>query len=197
MSDEYLLWVDVETTGLDYNKDSLLEVAAVITNLDASIEYGEFHRTLYYTEQQATLLREGAVEFVRDMHDKTGLWNRLPVGEKWFYVDADFKEFICATAPGERQMRLAGNSVRLDLNFIEANLFTTYGYLHYRSVDVSALAYVMDKCWGLVDGYYQKEKTHAALADIRESIAEYRWLHSRVEQLLEIEREYNLLKEVT
>jgi oligoribonuclease len=183
MSDEYLVWVDVETSGLDANNDFLLEVAAIITNLDATVEYGEFHRTLYYGAPSASWIRDCSNTFVRDMHDKTGLWDRLPDGDQAYVVDQDLLEFISTMVPEPRKARLAGNSVRLDLNFIAANLPLSYAHLHYRSVDVSALAYVMADCWGVVDGYFEKKKSHAALDDIRESIDEYKWLHAQVKEL--------------
>lgn len=184
---EYLLWVDVETTGLGAHAEYLLEVAAVITNLDATVEYGEFHRVIKYPREVVNAIRSVTDDFVVNMHDQTGLWDRLPDGQNIVEVDRDFLEFIKTTVPEPRKARLAGNSVRLDLNFLEEKLPHTYAHLHYRSVDVSALAYVMADCWGVVPGYFEKKKTHAALEDIRESIAEYKWLHTRAKNLLETE----------
>lgn len=177
---EYILWLDCETTGLDARFDHLLEVAAVLTNLDATEEYGVYQNTIFHSELESELIRRGAVDIVRDMHDKTGLWNRLPEGENVAVVDRELREFIAGVSPEPRKTRLAGNSVRLDLNFLEANLPETYNHLHYRSIDVSALAYTLDACWGVVDGYFEKEEKHTAIDDIRESIAEFRWLKSQV-----------------
>lgn len=177
---ELLVWTDVETTGLDHNNDYLLEVASVVTNLDATEEYGEFHRVVYYDYDEAAWLRDNANEFVREMHDKTGLWDRLPVGQVKEFVDLDFLDFIRKFAPEPRQARLAGNSVRLDLDFIEVNLPSTYRHLHYRSVDVSALAYTMVDCWGIVPSHMEKRKTHSAIDDIRESIEEFKYLKTFV-----------------
>lgn len=192
MSDEYLVWVDVETTGLNPRTDHLLEIAVIITNLDASLNFGKFRRTIFHPKWLAKAMRAEAVKFVRDMHDKTGLWDRLPQGENMATVDEELLEFIKDVVPEPRKARLAGNSVRLDLNFLEECLRQTYAHLHYRSVDVSALAYVMADCWGVVDGHFEKKKTHDAMDDIEESIAEYKWLQTRAKDLLKTKWIYTI-----
>ena len=190
---EYILWADVETTGLDYHRDNLLEIAAVVTNKSATEEYGTFESVIYYSEFEAKIIRTRAVDFVRNMHDNTGLWDRLPEGENISSVDLGLYDFIFSLSPEPRKTRLAGNSVRLDLNFMEENLPVTYSHLHYRSIDVSALAYTLSDCWGVVDGYFRKEKKHTAIDDIRESIAEYRWLKAQLDTIAEKAWRYDSL----
>lgn len=178
---EILLWVDVETTGLDCHQDYLLQVAAIPTDLDGNMLGGEYESVLYYPESLVDVIKTmHTVEYVREMHNKTGLWDRLPQGKKHKVVDQELLDFIKQYAPEPRQARLAGNSVRLDLNFLEVDLPYSYAHLHYRSVDVSALAYVMADCWKIAPGYFEKKKTHNALDDIKESIAEYRWLRTHI-----------------
>jgi oligoribonuclease len=113
------------------------------------------------------------------MHENTGLWARLATGTPREQVDAELLAFFKTCAPEPKQARLAGNSIRLDMNFLEAYAPGAYAHLHYRTVDVSALAYLFEK-WGLVEGHYKKAGTHEALSDIRESLAEYRWLRTAV-----------------
>lgn len=186
--DEMLAWVDVETNGLTPWVDGqyLLQVAAIMTDLAGNEVSGEFQQTIRLGLDEQADAWQHAVPFVRDMHSRTGLWDKVLVGTPKDEVEASLLEFFAASAPRPQQARLAGNSVRLDLNFLETKLPGAYGHLHYRSVDVSAIAYVM-QAWGVVDGYYPKAKQHEALADIRESLAEYRWLRQVAKEKLGID----------
>lgn len=177
MADEMILWTDTETTGLTpWEGHKLLQVAAVITDTDLNVVSDEFERVVFYDQDEAARLRDAvAGDFVREMHSKTGLWDRLPDGTPIGQVDDELFAFVSEFAPQPKQARLAGNSIRLDLNFSEFGLPRTYAHLHYRSIDVSALAYVTET-WGLTPGHFEKKKSHDALDDIRESIAELRWI---------------------
>lgn len=168
-----LLWVDVETTGLTPDTAALLQVAAIITDTEGKQLVDPFMAVVQHFNSAE--LRASAVPFVQEMHDATGLWDRLEGGMPMAEVDLRLQTYLSAHAPNKRQARLAGNSVRLDLNFLEAFLPNTYGQLHYRSVDVSALAYTLAE-WGEVPGYYEKKKTHDALDDIRKSLEEFLFL---------------------
>lgn len=222
--EEVLLWVDVETTGLSPQYSHLLQVAAIVTDLEGNELAAPFNRVVHYERatdfplSECRDLREfclmaepnrdlgldlygdfrsgrkaptvetlyaEANNFVRDMHDKTNLWERLHGDDALPLeaVDAELYAYVKLYAPHEQQARLAGNSVRLDLNFLEAFLPETYSHLHYRSVDVSALAYVLVDAWGFVEKDFDKKKTHDALDDIRESLAEFKYFKARLEEL--------------
>lgn len=173
---EILLWVDVETTGLNPIDSELLQVAAIVTDLQGNVISPEFNKVIHFNEFDARRLRANAVSFVQEMHDKTNLWERLTSqGVQLGLVDNELEAFIKTFELDGVKPRLAGNSVRLDLNFLEAFLPKSYARVHYRSVDVSALDYAL-KAWGVVEGEYVKEATHDALDDIRESIAQYKWV---------------------
>lgn len=169
-----LLWLDLETTGLDATKDKLLQVAALVTDAKGNLlTERSFERVVRYDNPKE--IRDMAVEFVQDMHDSTGLWAELPQGDSLESIDTELLAFMKEFAPEVKQIRLAGNSVRLDLNFMEAYLPESYGHIHYRSVDVSALHFALS-AWELADEFFPKAKTHSAIDDIKESLAEYRWL---------------------
>ncbi len=173
---ELLAWVDVETTGLDPTEGLLLQVACILTDLEGNIISEPYEAVIHQDRDEAMNLSN---DYVKEMHATTGLWDKLATGEAPTVVDHAILEGLMLFAPEPRSIRLAGNSVRLDLNFLERNLPKTYAHLHYRSVDVTALAYAL-QAWGVVDGKFEKRKTHDALEDIRESIAEYRWLRAEV-----------------
>lgn len=171
-----LAWIDVETTGLDAAADQLLEVACILTDTNL-VQLAKPYQAVVRHENPASL-RTRVDEVVRDMHDRTGLWDRLPGGTPLEQVDADLLAYISAVAPQPRQARVAGNSIRLDLNFLEAKLPRSYRHLHYRSVDVSAVALLAREWWQVPT--VGKQMDHSALADIRESLEELRRLRREI-----------------
>lgn len=176
---DMLLWLDLETTGLDpYNLDRLLEVAAIGTDLDLNEVADPFEAVVRYGPETARALREEvAGDFVRAMHDKTGLWDRLPGGAPLSEVDSGLLEYTRSFAPEPKQARLAGSSVSgVDVPFTTRFLPNTKGHLHYRVVDVSSEAFVAAEITRTAPGYFEKKRSHRAIDDIRESLDELRWL---------------------
>lgn len=179
---ELLLWCDVETTGLDPNKEQLLEVSGFITDTNGNKLSKEFYESLIFHDNAAEL-RANAIPYVQRMHDKSGMWDKLETGTPLPIVDTEFSEYVSRFKDENNVIRLAGNSIRLDLNFIEKFLPKTYSHLHYRSVDVSALKFAL-KEWGFVNGDYVKQDNHTAYADIMESLGEYLWLKEQLRSKL-------------
>lgn len=174
MSNEHLIaWIDVETDGLKAQENSLLEIACLVTDPQLNIldEKG-FESVILYSPDRAEEMRKNATPFVREMHDKTGLWEKLPFGEPLSRVDYDLHSYLRDFSYQPRMMRLGGNSVRLDLNFVEEFLPNTYSHLHYRFIDVTTVTTLMD-WWGNPVRDF-KDKEHSAMSDIRESIEELR-----------------------
>lgn len=173
-----LVWLDIETDGLD-PKGNLLQVACILTDLQGNEVAEPFERVVAYDAETAALIRLGASDFVRDMHDTTGLWDRLssadakPLAE----VERDTLDYIKSHAPEARQGQFAGNSVRFDMNWAEVHLPDVYAHLHYRNIDITAVWTTMER-FGLVSGdgpEFIGEK-HNAVDDIRHAVNCYRWL---------------------
>lgn len=176
---ERLIWIDVETTGVDaFDKDELLEVACLITDSELNIldEVG-YHAVIKYSDLQVSTMKLLTNDFVRDMHKKTGLWDKLTSGKPVRTVDSELLDYIKSFVPDARKARIAGNSITLDRNFLQANLPQSFNHLSYRSYDVSTIA-GLTAMWYEDEGY-TKKKTHAAMDDIRESIEELRYLRER------------------
>lgn len=173
-----LAWVDVETSGLVAHREHLLEVAILVTDTNLRLLDEDGYQTaIFHGPERVAEMREAADPFVRDMHDRTGLWERCADPKRSTpLADADLELFVYLSqfAPNHRQARVAGNSVRLDLNFLEAHLPTTYEHLHYRSLDVTALASAAQWWFGVPAA--RKALAHTAMGDIRESLAEARAL---------------------
>lgn len=174
----YISWIDVETTGLEADSESLLEVAVLITDTDLNIvDEAGFTTAVYYPELYAAQIRPLATPYVQEMHDKTGLWSRLPAGKPLSQTDKEMAEYIKQFIPQPKTSWLGGNSITLDRNFLQANLPETFNHIHYRSIDVTSIG-------GLALWWYDEKFTknleHSAFADIKESIAELKFLRERV-----------------
>lgn len=179
MTTDTIVWIDVETTGLDPARDSLLEVACLVTDTELNLldEVG-FQRQISHNQNTVDFIKKYvASEYVWDMHQESGLWRRVLNGDSLPAVDYELSEYIKDLAsPGSP---LAGNSITLDRNFLSKNLPTAFSQVGYRSVDVTSIA-LLAQAWYGEDVAFQKQKNHRALADIRESIEELRHYRNTV-----------------
>lgn len=181
-----IVWIDVESDGLTPREGcSLLQVASIVTDGELNEISEAFEAKIRYTAEQVTVMRDNAVPFVRDMHDATNLWGALIAeGERASVVDFKLHRFLREAGVEENKSRLAGNSITLDREFLAAFLPKTYGHLFYRNYDMTSVA-------GFLELYrpeipqFVKAKSHDALDDIRESIAEARHYRDALRRLVQ------------
>lgn len=182
MTTDLIFWGDVESTGTDPHRGYLLQIAGFLTDLDLNIISEPFDHIIQHTNPH---IRDYAVPFVQNMHDATGLWDRLPAGTPLEEVDELVKNYINSYKVDDNTViRLAGNSLRLDLNFIEKFLPETYSTLTYRSLDMSAVAFFMRQVCGIVEEDFDKKKSHNAIDDVMESLEECRWFRDKATNLM-------------
>lgn len=175
-----LLWVDTETSGLDPKDCGLLEVAAIVTDTNlVELTDEHFHAFVAHTPEEVRSLYARATPFVRQMHTDNGIWQAvqgteaLPLAD----VDAGVLAFVKRFAPEPRQARMAGSSLRLDMNFGDVYLPQTMAHLHYRSVDVSAIQFLADEWVGEdIANPHLPDSDHTAFADIQASLNRLRHL---------------------
>ena len=164
-------------TGLDYVSDALIEIACVVTDFDLN-PLGEGVDLVIKPPAEAV---EQMVDFVRSMHEKSGLLTELDSG----ITLADAEQQVLAylrehCAEGSRPP-LAGNTVATDRAFISRDMADLDAFLHYRIVDVSSLKELSRRWYPRV--YYAspaKRGNHRALADIQESIEELRYYRAAI-----------------
>ncbi len=167
------IWADTETTGINpFLGEKLLEVACFITDPDGNFFDEEgYHAVIRYTPEEVEELKKKTDPYVVNMHTVSGLWDLLPEGKPLELVEQELLAYIQKFVKEPKFGRLAGNSVRLDFNFIDKFLPKVSEYLHYRVIDVSTLRAVADE-W--LDGFeHDKPTPHEAKADILLSIGEY------------------------
>ncbi len=163
----HLVWIDLEMTGLEPRDNVILQAALIVTDRDlAPLE--EYVVDIWQPPEALAKM----VPFVRDMHQKTGLTERVTASK--VHV-ADAEKALLERVAGWCPFRpvLCGNSIASDRKFIDEYMPALAGYLHYRMLDVSTLKILAGHWYGST-AVYAKPTTgeHDALFDIRQSIAE-------------------------
>lgn len=165
-----IVWIDTETTGLEYDAQ-LLEVACVITDFDLN-EIAEPYSEVIWASRRT--LRK-LVPRVREMHTVSGLIGLIPRARRMREVERDLLRYIQTYVPDPKTAPLGGSSVHMDSIWLKHNMPSVREHLHYRLVDVSTIMQ-------LAGAWYPETRTsgpvptggHRALGDIRDSIASLR-----------------------
>ena len=171
-TNDRIVWIDCEMTGLDLGADALIEVAAVVTDSELNV-LGEGVDVLITPPDEAI---EQMGDFVREMHTTSGLLEELPGGTTMADAQARVLEYIRTWVPEPGKAPLAGNSVGTDKTFLERDMPELVGHLHYRIVDVSSIKELARRWYPRV--YFAspaKTGGHRALGDILDSIDELRY----------------------
>ena len=164
-------------TGLDLNKDVLVEIAVLVTDSQLNI-LGEGVDLVIHAPQETI---DQMNDFVREMHTSSGLITEIPKGVSLSQAETQILEYLNKYAPGAGKSPLAGNSVSVDRNFITRFLPAVNDYLHYRTVDVSSVKELARRWYPKV--YYaapKKTGNHRALGDIRDSIEELEYYRKTI-----------------
>ncbi|MGB3827386.1 MAG: oligoribonuclease [Ornithinimicrobium sp.] len=172
-----LVWIDCEMTGLDVAVDALIEVAALVTDVDLNV-LGEGVNIVIKPPDAAV---EQMGDFVREMHVKSGLLDQLADGVSMESAQAQVMDYVRAWVPEPRKAPLAGNTVSTDRLFLARDMVELEQHLHYRIVDVSSIKELARR-WFPRAYYNSPVKTggHRALGDIEDSIAELRYYRRAV-----------------
>ncbi len=174
---ERLVWIDCEMTGLDLGADALIEVAALVTDFDLNV-LGDGIDLIVKPPAEAL---EQMGDFVRTMHEKSGLLEELDGGITLADAEAQVLAYLREHCGADGRPPLAGNSVATDRGFINRDMPDLESFLHYRIVDVSSIK-ELSRRW-FPRAYFQsppKRGNHRALADIQESIEELRYYREAV-----------------
>lgn len=167
-SDQNLIWIDLEMTGLFPDRDRIIEVAVVVTDpyLTVRVEGPVFA----IHQSDATL--DAMDNWNKGTHGKSGLIDRVKastITEE--QASAQVIEFLKAYVP-KGKSPMCGNSICQDRRFLANYMPKLEDFFHYRNLDVSTLKELARR-WkpGIIDGFKKAQK-HTALADIHESIDE-------------------------
>lgn len=164
-------------TGLNPERDCLVEVAVVITNSDLEI-LDEGLDVVIKPRQDSW---DSMGDFVRNMHTESGLINEVENGLELADAESLILDYIKRFVPNAKEAPLAGNSIGTDRMFINRYMPELDAHLHYRNIDVSSVKELSRRWYPRV--YFQlpkKQGGHRALADILESIKELQYYRKTV-----------------
>lgn len=166
----YLVWLDMEMTGLNPDSDRIIEVAMVIT--DANLEtVGE--SPVMVVHQPDSVL-DGMDSWNKSTHGKSGLIDKVKASTvDEAAAQAQLLEFMKEHVP-IRTSPMCGNSICQDRRFMARWMPELEAYFHYRNLDVSTLKELAKRWKPEVASGIKKHGKHEALADIYESIEEMR-----------------------
>lgn len=159
-----LFWVDLEMTGLDEQKDVILEVAVVITDLDFK-PLEQYHKVVF--QPQSALDRMD--EWCTKTHAASGLTAQIPNGTALDKIEKDLLALLDRHYKKEDRVVLVGNSVGNDKRFIDKYMPVFASRLHYRILDISSFKEIFREKYGIK---FEKSNKHRAVDDIFESIKE-------------------------
>ncbi len=188
-TDYPLVWIDLEMTGLDVDRDVIVEIATIVTHgkLD-DVVIGP--SIVVHAPDE---LLDGMSDVVAEMHAGSGLTEEsrratTTVAE----AEKVTLEFLRQEVPEAGTAPLAGNSVHSDRAFLARYMPELAAFLHYRNLDVSTLKEVVRR-WrpDLLVGRPDKTSRHRALSDLHESIEELRYYV----EVLDLDADYPLIGE--
>ncbi|WP_413247901.1 oligoribonuclease [Sinomonas flava] len=177
ITNEHIVWIDCEMTGLDPVADALIEVAVLVTDSELNILGDGVDVVIKPTESALA----GMSDFVRRMHTDSKLIDALPHGLTLEEAEAKVMEYIRAWVPEPNRAQLGGNSVGTDRLFLARDMPQVVDHLHYRVIDVSTIKELARRWYP--KAYFQspaKTGNHRALGDIRDSIDELRFYREAV-----------------
>ena len=170
-----MVWVDLEMTGLDPERDVIIEAAVLVTDAQLEIIAHGPELAIHRSDAELSVMNE----WNRRTHGGSGLTERVNASDTSIGdAEAEILEFLQEwTLKGAAP--LCGNSVHQDKRFLVREMPSVVDWLHYRIVDVSTIKELVDR-WYPGFEHLVKQESHRAMEDIRESIAELRWYRERV-----------------
>ncbi|MFP5399344.1 MAG: oligoribonuclease [Gammaproteobacteria bacterium] len=168
MNEHNLVWIDLEMTGLDTERDRIIEVAVVVT--DAQVTQRVEGPVLAIHQSDAVL--DAMDNWNKGTHGKSGLTDRVKASTvDEAAAEAQVLAWLAQYVPAGKSP-MCGNSICQDRRFLARAMPRLEVFFHYRNLDVSTLKELARR-WqpALMDGF-KKAQSHTALADIHESIDE-------------------------
>jgi oligoribonuclease len=170
-----LVWIDLEMTGLDPDKMVILEIASIITDDALNIIAEGPNIVINYPEE----VLSGMEEWSMTHHTASGLMDRVRASRHdRVQAESETIEFLQIHCKKD-ESPLCGNSVWQDRRFLARHMQELEGFFHYRIIDVSSIKELVRRWYPSLPPY-EKNKSHLALEDIRESISELRYYREKV-----------------
>jgi len=173
-----LVWLDLEMTGLDPDRDRIVEVATLVTDDQLGL-VAEGPDLVIATPPEAL---DAMDDVVKQMHTRSGLLAAIAASTVTLeQATADTMAFVRQHVPEPRKVPLCGNSIGTDRRFLARYMPELENWLHYRCVDVSTIKELARRWYPEAFAAAPKKLgAHRALDDIKESLAELEYWRSTV-----------------
>ncbi|MDY6951445.1 MAG: oligoribonuclease [Thermodesulfobacteriota bacterium] len=170
-----MIWMDLEMTGIGPEGHVILEIATLVTDTDLEVVAEGPNIAIHHPQDVLATMEQWS----RTHHEASGLLDRVRSSPH----DSKGAEEMTLAFLGLHSEAgcspLCGNSVWQDRRFLEIHMPRLNAFLHYRNIDVSSVKELV-KRWYPALPVFKKEKSHLALSDIKESIAELRYYRQHV-----------------
>jgi oligoribonuclease len=167
-SDQNLIWIDCEMTGLDPEVDRLIEIAVVVTGPDLLTRVEGPVLVIHQSNEQLDKMDA----WNKGTHGRSGLIDKVKAS---FTSEAEAElallEFVAKYAP-KGTVPMCGNTIGQDRRFLVKYMPKLEAFFHYRNIDVSTLKELAKRWRPDVYNSFKKQQKHTALADVHESIEE-------------------------
>lgn len=168
-------WLDLEMTGLG-DDQVIIEIASIITDDDLNIIKEGPEIAIHRTKDELSIMES----WPASQHKKSGLLKRVNDSK----IDIKKAEkltlnFLKKYAK-KNEAILCGNSIWVDRKFLRKEMPMLEEYLYYRMIDVSSLKELISKWYSSEEQYQEKNSSHLALLDIRDSINELKWYREKI-----------------
>jgi oligoribonuclease len=173
-----LVWIDCEMTGLDPQRNVMVEIAVIVTDAELTPLDEGLDIVIAATPSQLVAMDQ----VVREMHTSSGLLDAIRHAATTVEQAEELvMEYLERYIPEPRKAPLCGNTIATDRAFIARYMPRLDAHLHYRMIDVSSIKELARRWYPR--SYYNapaKNGGHRALADIKESIDELRYYRATV-----------------
>jgi oligoribonuclease len=166
-----LVWVDLEMTGLEPDRDVVIEMATIVTDSDLNT----LAEGPVIAIHQVDSILDNMDEWNTTHHNRSGLVERVKSSAYDESTAArETIDFLDEWVPRDTSP-MCGNTICQDRRFMARHLPDLEVWFHYRNLDVSSLKILMQRWRPDLEAGFRKSATHQALDDIRESIEELRY----------------------
>ena len=165
-----LIWMDLEFTDLS-DDQLIIETACIITDKNLDILEEGPNLIIYRSQEELDRIEAWPLK----VHTESGLLEKVKKSKiKISEAEKINIDFISKWVE-KKEGLLCGNSIHIDRKYIRKEMPVLDDYLHYRMIDVSSFKEVIKRWFKPIKNEPQKQNTHQALDDIKESIEELRW----------------------
>ncbi|SFL84071.1 oligoribonuclease [Nitrosomonas communis] len=166
-----LIWIDMEMTGLNPDRDRIIEIALVVT--DSQLNVVAEAPVLVVSQPVAIL--DGMDKWNQSTHAKSGLIDKVKASKMTeMQAEATMLAFLQNHVPPATSP-MCGNSICQDRRFLARTMTQLEAYFHYRNLDVSTIKELAKRWKPEIMAGLNKESKHEALADIYDSIKELKY----------------------